>query len=821
MRSTLLFTLLLIAHNVLSDDFIVRTKDTGFYKISQTEIKKLGFDKSKISLGDLSISGETGDSPYFFSSRKSNLKSNDNLIFFSEALKGEFTRQHALDDLNGFKLSKSNLITKSWFTKKNASKKLPTCEKVITSDHYEINKYLIRVKTDEFKATPELWYWKQLSYLLKDGFSIPIDVSRANGMSDMSLTVAFRSRNIDFRAIDVPDHQMQILLNGTLISTLEWEGKVQHFSEKLKLPQNLLKPDSNTVTFKVPKRLLDGKTIVDTSMLDYFDLEFEIDQSKITASDSLSSNKKCKVKLDKNQFSFSKFKKKYAFKTVELNPNSQVFIGTKSALKSADIQNRSKIVADFSEIEYLIITHPSFTNSTQVLANFYNNKGIKTSIISTQQIFQKYSYGVRELHSMKDLIRDIHSAGDGKLKYVLLVGDASWDWRDNGQNNKYGKWANRNDVSSRDFTNFPHQKSYTSQYINRDFVPTGQYHSPEGHSASDNWFASIVPEKNIKGEDYIPDIAIGRFPVSTTDELDAMIAKTINYTNNTKVGPWKSRVLWITNSELSLQKTSTMNARTIEKHGVVANNIFPNNMDEGRIKAQETLSNSFDEGNLVVHFIGHGGKSIWRVGPADLTKNRDLFTLDHISKLKNSKRLPFVLSMSCYSAPFDHPFADSIGEKFIREPDVGAVAVLASSWRNAPNALFSRYVLESLYENPKHSVGQAVLAGKRRYRGRIMVEMYNLLGDPALRLAIPALKMTSTNKDNEITVNIESKSFHGKAIVEIIDMDSNVLSSKEVVVPDTNFNIKLGKQDPACHLGKIYAWDTEQNIDAMSSFNCS
>ena len=43
-----------------------------------------------------------------------------------------------------------------------------------------------------------------------------------------------------------------------------------------------------------------------------------------------------------------------------------------------------------------------------------------------------------------------------------------------------------------------------------------------------------------------------------------------------------------------------------------------------------------------------------------------------------------VLSMTCYSAPFDHPSADSIGEKFLRVPGKGAVAVLAASWRNAP-----------------------------------------------------------------------------------------------------------------------------------------
>ena len=50
--------------------------------------------------------------------------------------------------------------------------------------------------------------------------------------------------------------------------------------------------------------------------------------------------------------------------------------------------------------------------------------------------------------------------------------------------------------------------------------------------------------------------------------------------------------------------------------------------------------------------------------------------------------------MTCYSAPFDHPNADSIGEKFLRLPDRGAVAVVAASWRISPSEEMSRLLLE-------------------------------------------------------------------------------------------------------------------------------
>ncbi len=80
-----------------------------------------------------------------------------------------------------------------------------------------------------------------------------------------------------------------------------------------------------------------------------------------------------------------------------------------------------------------------------------------------------------------------------------------------------------------------------------------------------------------------------------------------------------------------------------------------------------------------MRFIGHGGRYIWRTGPLNLRKNHDLFTLDDVSHLKNGANLPMILSMTCYSAPFDNPTEDSIGERFLREADRGAIAVFAAS----------------------------------------------------------------------------------------------------------------------------------------------
>lgn len=820
MKVLLNLLLFSLSSTLLANEFNIRTENPGFYSIKTSELANLSIDYKKSNLGQFNLN--KGSKPYFFKSGKNKLQKEDEIVFFADMLHSDFSYQHPHDDFNGFdySLSKDKANTKDWFFNKRAHKKLAECTSIRTSSHFENNKLLIRVNTREYKEAPELWYWHKLSTLDKKGFSYPLDLSEVENLDNIEIKAVFRSTNIDRKAKDMPHHEVQLSLNGKVFKTLNWDKKTQFITENISIPKELFKLENNQLNFLVPKRKSGKNTIIDIVMLDYFEIIYDIKPENIKPTHRLFSQTDCKVELSDQQFAYSVNDKKFAYKTIALTSQSKVHIGNYESLIQPRINKVETLNFKKSEVDYLMISHKNFIDGTMPLADFHRKQGKNVEVVDVNHIYQNYSAGVRELYAIKDFIKDVYQSGDGRLKHVLLVGDSSWDWRDSGKNNQYGKWASRILPKNKNFTNFPHQKYKTDKQF-RDFIPTGQYHSSEGHSASDNWFASFIPEKNMKGEDYIPDVAIGRFPVSNNDELAAMVDKTINYSQNTVVGPWKSRVLWITNAEKRFQNSSKTNSNIIGKYGVMADTVFPPEMDGDNVKIQNDLTQAFDQGELIVHFVGHGGKSIWRIGPPDLKKNRDLFTLDHISKLKNNNKLPFVMSMSCYSAPFDHPFADSIGEKFIREPDVGAVAVLAASWRNSPNSTFSRYILENLFKNPEHSLGQAILEAKRYYKGRTMVEMYNLLGDPAVKLAIPTLKMNSDLNADTLTLDVETNSFKGNALLEVLDEHNNVISKREVPLNSKKQLIALQDDEKSCSQGRVYAWDSEQNIDAMSYFECS
>ena len=93
--------------------------------------------------------------------------------------------------------------------------------------------------------------------------------------------------------------------------------------------------------------------------------------------------------------------------------------------------------------------------------------------------------------------------------------------------------------------------------------------------------------------------------------------------------------------------------------------------------------------------------------------------------------------MTCSSGPFDHPTADSIAEAFLRSQQRGAIGVLAASWRVPASQRFSSLLINALLEKGER-IGEAILKAKREERRRTLVESYNLLGDPAMMLAIKA-----------------------------------------------------------------------------------
>jgi hypothetical protein len=152
-----------------------------------------------------------------------------------------------------------------------------------------------------------------------------------------------------------------------------------------------------------------------------------------------------------------------------------------------------------------------------------------------------------------------------------------------------------------------------------------------------------------------------------------------------------------------------------------------------------------------------------------------------------------VLSMTCYSAPFDNPTEDSIGERFLREPDKGAIAVFAASWRNSPSATYSRKVIDELLK-PGATIGEAIVRAKATEPNRTLVEMYNLLGDPAVVLERPRdaarLAYDADRWNPGVAVDLGAR-FAGHLVVDWLDAKGRKLASNAYTVAQPRFRLPV------------------------------
>lgn len=705
--------------------------------------------------------------------------------------------------------------------------------------HLEKDVLRVRFPSKTNVLQPEVWYWARLNSIDPEPLVIPLDIQQRRTDSLPGIRVGLRgwSKLPRKKFPDLADHQVEVYLNDHLIGSGEWRGQEEYSIEIPEIPVELLEVSGvNQLSLRVPERTpTPGEPpLVDAVLLNWVELDYRHNGILSVGQHYLRADHQ-----DGGWFELSGAGEAppdlMSEQGVLLNPYESYQRGSQHWHRYATLKDTSAyvavvgdaynlpiaMVADIpsdlrkttQQADYLMLTHRRLREAIEPLADFHRQQGLSVQVVDIEDVYDEFSGGVLAPAAIRDFISHAyHNWQQPRPRFVLLVGDASWDVRSAiGVDRNYADWTFRKNEKRQFAKNSSSQYTDDLNNADRNLVPTWPVETYEGYAASDNVFVAV------DGDDFLPDLAIGRFPVSDPADVTAIVNKTVTYQQQSEVGPWRHRVLWVTNEEPGMQRTSDRLNTDLVQSGFDGARIYPSKQEKDNIEHQSRLQSAFDEGQLLVHFMGHGGRYVWRTGPPDFRKNHDLFTLDHLEQLTPTNRLPFVMSMTCYSAPFDHPTADSIGEKFLRMPDRGAIGILAASWRNFPSASFSQVMLDEL--TLPGTMGEAVMRAKRNHNNRLMIETYNLLGDPAVRLALPAHEIALKTKQRrdflEIKGRVVDTAFDGQVIVDWQDINGSVIDSRQMEMRRGKFKLKI-ERDEKREIATIsvYAWNPEQGIDA-------
>jgi hypothetical protein len=244
-----------------------------------------------------------------------------------------------------------------------------------------------------------------------------------------------------------------------------------------------------------------------------------------------------------------------------------------------------------------------------------------------------------------------------------------------------------------------------------------------GETASDIEFVQV-------NDDPWPDLAVGRIPARTPDQVQVLVAKTLQFEKSARQGN-PQNILAVADGQ----------DPTFKGDAQAFLDLFPQSFPRQLYapaadvsSANTEVSSALSKGEWLVAYFGHGSINMWG-------KDR-LFTNGDIAALASQPRLPIVIQMTCLTGLFSHPKAESLSEALLWSPETGAVATLAPTSLTLPfdQAFLSKPLAEAVLSDPQATLGQVLLTARRTVpvdnRGAMDVMLtFLLLGDPALRIA--------------------------------------------------------------------------------------
>ena len=137
-------------------------------------------------------------------------------------------------------------------------------------------------------------------------------------------------------------------------------------------------------------------------------------------------------------------------------------------------------------------------------------------------------------------------------------------------------------------------------------------------------------------------------------------------------------------------------------------------------------------GAVFLNYIGHAGP--------DRLASEGLLTMEDIGSMNNAAGLHVMTAMTCLAGQFDIPGFDSLSESLVLKKDGGSAAVWAPTGYsfNSLAKVLDEAFFKAAFGSPKTVLGDVILKAFKEYSmtgGQpYMIDIYTLLGDPALQL---------------------------------------------------------------------------------------
>lgn len=375
-------------------------------------------------------------------------------------------------------------------------------------------------------------------------------------------------------------------------------------------------------------------------------------------------------------------------------------------------------------VEYTILSHPDFMAQAERMKQLHQGiSQMSCRIVTPQLIYNEFGSGKQDPSAIRDYMRMLYDRADpsNKPKYLLLLGDASYDYKDRLPGN----------------TNYiPAYQSLEALKLGYSFV-------------TDDYFGLMDPSEGANAYGKSVDIGIGRFPVHNQEQADEMVNKVETYlTMKPQVfGSWQNDICFIADDgDVNLHFTQAEKLQYMIDTGYQEYNrlkiyldAFPQISTPSGDRYPDVnvaIYESVQKGCLIVNYTGHGGEGGWT--------HESVLDIPTINSWTNWDRLPLFITATCEFSRYDDPSMISAGEYVFLNPDGGGIGLLTTSrlaWAD-PNFRLNKAVYQYMFKRPNgeyYRLGDIMRLAKTEQNNGTNIKNFVLLGDPAMQLAYPDL----------------------------------------------------------------------------------
>lgn len=401
-----------------------------------------------------------------------------------------------------------------------------------------------------------------------------------------------------------------------------------------------------------------------------------------------------------------------------------------------------------NRVDFVVIAPPEFKAPAERLVQLHRDYDhLKCIVVTPEAIYNEFSSGAQDITAIRDFMRMLYdnNAFDGSPGYLLLFGDASFDYR------------NR----------LPH---------NTNEVPT--YESAEslretGSFVTDDYFGLLDEDEGSAAHGNL-DIGIGRFPVSTLDEAKAAVDKVAHYMKNTTkvLRDWRNRICFVADdrdNNLHLNQAEQLCAIVDTAYPFLnINKIYSDAFTKVKMpsgyrfpEVNKRIDEQIENGALIINYTGHGGLIGW--------SDEAILDVPAIRSFTNIDNLPLFITATCEFSRFDNPKFVSAGEYTFLNQHGGAIALLTTTrlaYAHA-NIIVNMRIYHHLIERENGTISRfGDMIRLSKIPSSVNFLNFTLLGDPALRLAIPVNNVVTTTI-NSVPVAELNDSIHALSKVTV------------------------------------------------------